>query len=548
MLLTIRSVQFLSLPVSLTSGEYPLLTSATQDLTSYVLAEYTMNYPVDLQLTLIAPDFALWETCNMVRINDVIGSMYWVVGAEMVTSNQKAIRFALSYCGPSSLIHKNDTAVGLFSRLPENKCPWLQRQAITSALEHTRTVALPHIADHGEYSVFWLQVTGLKSDGTYRRLGYFVCANEDGDITKRIACKYLSSSLLDGEYPSMNEIITDPQGYTGFTASQIIDISISCRCPWKVYNSDSVYMLAANLESGYVTPTEIMSGSGSVYAYNLDGMFSVEGAEPLTYSASVKISLSTLERASGTITIRDENAASIGTIPTAYGDSITASISVISDWTGIITYVTYGGYRVAIPEGHIPWSGTAWSEYRAYSLAYDRGAMQASINFSNERVSTQLAQAAASTIQSAAMGAIGGNVAGAATGAISGATSFAISAWATMKESDISTREAQMTQTLAERRVAGQPATPYNAGYGMLYCQQCLISPASIWIEMPANLTASIDDDYTACFGYPAEGLRSVTFGEGYYKGMLYATSKLKGPRFDKLNQTLQNGFRFKEV
>lgn len=543
--MTIRTVQFLSLPVSLTSGEYPLLTSATQDLSSYVLKEYTMNLPEDLQLSVTAPDFALWETCNMVRIADVEGRLYWVVGAEMVTNNQKAVRFALTYCGPSSLIHKGDTIVGLFSRLPSNKCPWLQRQAVTSALEHTRTVTLPHIADYGEYSVFWLQVTGLKTDGSYKRVGYFVCANEDGDMSVRLTCKYLTTSLLDGEYPSMKEIITDPKTYTGFTASQIIDISISCRNPWVTYNSNSDYMLKGST-ADYITPTE--NFGGSVYGYDLDQMFIVDGFEPMPYTASVKLSLSDLERASGTITIRDENTASIGTIPTAYGSSITATISIISDWTGITTYVTYGGYQVAIPEGHIPWSGTAWSEYRAYSLAYDRGTMQASINFSNERVSTQLAQSAASTIQSAAMGAIGGNVAGAATGAISGATSFAISAWATMKESDISTREAQMTQTLAERRVAGQPATPYNAGYGLLYCQQCQRSPASIWVEMPANLTDTIDADYTACFGYPAEGLRSVTFGEGYYKGMLYATSKLKGPRFDKLNQTLQNGFRFKEV
>ena len=543
--MTIRTVQFLSLPVSLTSGEYPLLTSATQDLSSYILKEYTMNLPEDLQLSVTAPDFALWETCNMVRIADVEGRLYWVVGAEMVTNNQKAVRFALTYCGPSSLIHKGDTIVGLFSRLPSNKCPWLQRQAITSALEHTRTVTLPHIADYGEYSVFWLQATALTSGGNYIRRGYFVAVDADGSIDYNLHCNYFDTSAPLKNYPSLKEIMTEPETYIGVTASQIVDISISHRCPWMAYADGDFYMLKSDeSEIGYLYPTVTV---GNYICYDLDGIYS-NVSNPVEYTASVSITLSDLERASGSVTIRDANCASLGSIPTAYGDKITASLSMISDWTGISTYLDYGGYRVTIPEGHIPWSGTAWAEYRAYSLAYDRQAMNNSIDYSNERVAVGLAQSAASTIQSAAMGAIGGSAAGTVTGAIGGAASFAISTWATLKESDISTREAQSTQALAERRVAGQPATPYNAGYGLLYCQQCQRSPASIWVEMPANLTDSIDADYTACFGYPAEGLRSVTFGEGYYKGMLYATSKLKGPRFDKLNQTLQNGFRFKEV
>ena len=543
MLLPVSTVEFLQMPASLSSGEYPLLSSRTQSLSGRTKATYSMHVKEDLQQVLKTPEFTGWSDCNMVRFG---GDLYWIIQANTSTDSAHSIEFVVSYCGPSSVLHKGNSLAGVFSRLPTNKCPYLQRQAVTSALEHTRTVALPHITDYGEYSVFWLQVTGLKTDGSYKRVGYFVCANEDGNMTERLTCKYLSTSLVDGEYPSMKEIITDPKTYTGFTASQIIDISISCRSPWVTYNSNSDYMLKGST-ADYITPTE--NFGGSIYGYDLDQMFIVDGFEPLPYTTSVKLSLSDLERASGTVTIRDENTASIGTIPTAYGNSIAATLSVISDWTGIITYVTYGGYRIAIPEGHIPWSGTAWSEYRAYSLAYDRGTMQASINFSNERVSTQLAQSAASTIQSAAMGAIGGNVAGAATGAISGATSFAISTWATLKESDISTRETQMTQALAERRVAGQPATPYNAGYGILYCQQCRISPASIWVEMPAGLTSSIDADYTACFGYPAEGLRSVTIQEGYYKGrLLYDTTLARGPKFDKCNEALQNGLLFKEV
>lgn len=551
MLLTIRSVQFLSLPVSLTSGEYPLMTSATQDLSSYVLAEYTMNYPVDLQLTLTAPDFALWETCNMVRINDVIGSMYWVVGAEMVTSNQKAIRFALSYCGPSSLIHKNDTAVGLFSRLPENKCPYLQYQPKSGGLIFSRRTNLPKLpeATHTtgvRIQMFWVQVTtsnditasGSAANSSLHRYGFFVA------VTDRFVSSTVyqtDKTLADPAFPNLDTFISDPETF-GFTASAITDISISARCPYSYTSSTETYEGFSFFHAKLDDIEPITAGTGIIYSLD-----PTDTAYPELVTETLNFTRSALERSCGTITIRNESGNNIGLIDPAW-DSIPVKTTCVSDYGSLTTYIDVNGYLFAISEGHIPWVGDAWAEYKKYSLAYDREAMEQSIDFANQRVAVNIAQSAANTIQSAAMGAIGGNVAGAVTGAIGGMSSFAISTWATMRESDISTAESRATQELAERRVQGSAGTAYNTGYGKIYCYQQLENPACIQVEMPAGLTTSLAEDYTACFGYPAEGLRSVTFGEGYYKGMLYATSKLKGPRFDKLNQALQNGFRFKEV
>lgn len=538
------TLELLQMPCSYSSGEYPLLSSATQSLSGYVKATYS-NFKIrdDLRQQIRVPAFNGWSDCNMVRAD---GRLYWILDATTASGSEHSVDMVISYCGPSSVLHKGDQIAGAFTRLPTNVCPYLQRQAITSSLEHTRTVQLPHIPDYGTASVFWLQVTSLKTSGDYLRLGYFVCVGSDGSTDTRLQCKALGTTEQDAYYASLNEIMTEPETYIGVTASQIVDISISSRCPWGTYASGAYYMLASDyLTSGYIWPTQII---GATYAYNLDKLYATSGSEPTEYAATITVTLSAMERASGTVTIRDENSASVGTIPTAYGSTITAKVSVISDWTGVTTYVDYGGYRVAIPEGHIPWSGTAWSEYRAYSLAYDRSAMELSIGYSNERVATQLAQSAASTIQSAAMGFIGGDAVGGATGVIGGVTSYAISSWATLKDSDISTREARSTQLLAERRVSGQPATPYNAGYGMIYCQLCQRSPASIWVEMPAGLTASIDADYTACFGFPAEGLRSVTIQEGYIKGRIYDNGLARGPRFDRCNESLQNGILFKEV
>ena len=101
---------------------------------------------------------------------------------------------------------------------------------------------------------------------------------------------------------------------------------------------------------------------------------------------------------------------------------------------------------------------------------------------------------------------------------------------------------------MAERRAEGQPSTPYNAGYGLSYCVKSCLNPCAVWVEMPAGLTSSIDQDYTTCFGYPAEGLRSITVQEGYIKGRIYDNGVTRGPRFDRMNEALQNGILFKEV
>ncbi len=535
-------VEFLQMPCSLSSGEYPLLSSKTQSLAGHTKATYNMRVVEDLRQKIKVPAFSGWSDCNMIRMG---GNLYWILEANTATDSEASVEMIVSYCGPSSIIHKGDNIVGTFSRLPTNKCPYLQRQAVTSALEHTRTVTLPHITDYGTYSVFWLQATALTTGGNYIRRGYFVAVGSDGSTDYRLHCNFYDESAPIAEYPSLHDIMTEPETYIGATASQIVDISISHRCPWNVYQVSYFYMLKSDETTvGYLYPSVSV---GDYKAYDLDGIYS-NVSNPVPYTATISITLADLERASGTITIRDENCAAVGTIPCAYGATVSASLSMISDYTGITTYLDYGGYRVTIPEGHVPWSGTSWAEYRAYSMAYDRQAMNNSINFSNERVAVGLAQSAASTIQSAAMGFIGGDMTGGVAGIVGGATSYAISAWATQKESDISTREAQATQKLAERRVAGQPATPYNAGYGLIYCQQCQRTPASIWVEMPANLTESVDQDYTTCYGFPAEGLRSITVQEGYIKGRIYDNGVTRGPRFDRMNEALQNGILFKEI
>ena len=546
MLLPISSVEFLQMPASLSSGEYPLLSSRTQSLSGRTKATYSMHVKEDLQQVLKTPEFTGWSDCNMVRFG---GDLYWIIQANTSTDSAHSIEFVVSYCGPSSVLHKGNSLAGVFSRLPTERCPWLQRTPISSSLQKVSSWALPQITEQDGEQVFWVQLTCTKTSGEYQQYGMFVIYSEYGQMDHKVKCWKEDDTHY---YPTLEQVLYSP-GLFGTTASAIVDISISSHCPFAYTVRDNgSYQLNAVFDdgdSGWWIPTTNASASGSDIRY-YDLSVKVETQHLVPYTASKTITVSSFQRGCGTLTVRDTNGSSIATIPMAYAPSgsVTVKITGVSDLMGIYTYLDIGGYITAIPEGHLPWTGTSWDEYRSYSLAYDRDAMEQSIDFSNQRVAVGIAQNAANTIQSAAMGAIGGNVAGAAVGAISGAASFAISTWATMRESEISEAEARSTQELAERRMAGQPCTAYNVGYGLTYCMLTYNNPAAIWLEMPAQLTSSIDADYTACFGFPAEGLRSVSIQEGYYKGRLYDTTLARGPKFDRCNEALQNGLLFKEV
>ena len=555
MLRMLKWIEFLSLPCSLTSGEYPLLETPGQSLESYRKFLTRINMSEDLQQVIKTQSFIGWSDCNMIRIADEEDDpdsvmMYWILDATLCASSYKAVEWVISYCGPSSLIHLNDTLVGNFSRLPSNRCPYLQYQPKSGGLIFSRKVNLPKLPDATHASgvkmqMFWVQVTtsnditasGSAANSSLHRYGFFASVS---DRFVSLSVLMTDKTLLDPTFPNLDTFISDPETF-GFTASAITDISISARCPYSYTSSIETFegfgLFHANLDD--LEP--MTAGTGIVYSLE-----PADNTYPELVTETMNFTRSALERSCGTITIRNESGNNIGLIDPAW-DSIPVKTTCVSDYGSLTTYIDVNGYLFAISEGHIPWVGDAWAEYKKYSLAYDREAMEQSIDFANQRVAVNIAQSAANTIQSAAMGAIGGNVAGAVTGAVGGAASFAISTWATMRESDISTAESRATQDLAERRVQGSAGTAYNTGYGKIYCYQQLENPACIQVEMPAGLTSSLAEDYTACFGFPAEGLRSVSMTEGYYKGMLYCGS-ITGPRFDAMNRVFQNGFRFKEV
>ena len=541
-------VDFLKMPVALSTGEYPLLTSLDQNLAAYIVQSVTLNVRKDLAQTVRTVDFDGSEGVNMARIRGL--GMYWITARDTSTDVQGTVSFSLSACAPSTLLFSYDRVIGEFSRLPENLCPYLSRQAMTGDLAPSRSVDLPMMGvnDRGNLKV-WIQVTsttylnatGTATENRYATYGFFATVNDRGGWGDYVAADG------DGEtrkyYPNIQDVISNPE-YMGLQASTIQDISISVRCPFK-YSENGLYMNLVKSD-GTVIPTNAVGPenaaiTGGRFAfYNLSDPTFIH-AVPLI--ETVTVSLSDLERASGQVIIKDHNGSAVGMIPTSWGDIIEASVQCVGDHGKLLTIVTVNDVEYTIQEGHLPYVGSAWAEYIAYSMSYDRQAMENSIAYANQRMWADLATGAAGAVQGAAVSAIGGS---GPLAVLSGLSSFGLGAAGSMIERNISERQARDEQALSERRVQGQAGTAYSSAYGVIYCLMNLRHPALIEVDMPEGLTESIDGAYTSVHGFPAEGRRSVSLKAGFYQGRIFAADTIRmGPWFDELNNKLSNGIRF---
>lgn len=545
------TVDFLKLPVGLSTGQYPLLSSIDQNLSSHILKSEVLNVRKDLYQVLKVADFDNSEDCNMIRIRGY--GLYWITARDTSTDVNGSVSFALSACAPSSMLFSGDTFVGEFSRLPNNECAWLKRQARTGDILPTRSVNLPMMGvnDRGNLKV-WIQVTsttyltssGSATENRYATYGFFATVNDRGGWGDYVAA--------DGEgetrkyYPNIQDVISNPE-YMGLQASTIQDISISVRCPFKFVES-GLYMNLVKSD-GTVIPTNAVGPenaaiTGGKFAfYNLSDPTFIH-AVPLI--ETVTVSLSALERASGTVLLKDHTGAAIATVPTSWGSSFEVSTQCIGDHGKLLTLVTIEGVEYTIQEGHLPYVGSAWAEYVAYSLSYDRQAMENSIDYANQRMTANLLTGAAGAVQGAGLAALGGS---GPLAVATGLMNFGLGAAGTMIERSISERQARDEQALSERRVQGQAGTAYASAYGVIYCLMNLRHPAIIEVNMPAGLTTSIDSAYTDVHGFPAEGVRTITIKQGFIQGRIFADDALRsGPWFDLMNEKLSNGIRFISV
>ena len=182
------TVDFLKMPVSLSTGDYPLLAGLDMDLSAYIVETMALNVRKDLHQMIRVVDFNGSELCNMVRFRGY--GLYWITARETSSDINNAVSFMLSACASSTILMSGNSIRGEFSRLPTNACPYLKRQAVSGAMQYSRHVDLPTIGETSPGRVYWVEITSTtelnptdgtpKSSDSISRYGMIVVIEESG--------------------------------------------------------------------------------------------------------------------------------------------------------------------------------------------------------------------------------------------------------------------------------------------------------------------------------------------------------------------------------
>ena len=460
---------------------------------------------------------------------------------------------------------------------------------------------------------------GIKDESSMCKYGFFARYSE-GLKSGRLGCAFDTNNLnkwyhytSQGSagatadamsawpaYPSIEDLIQNPDTSLGFPQDDILDVSISEWCPYQ-WNVGSTTILGDNVDfSDYDSHYEGQTTTVS-YAYIItdpDWVWGsyvdilVQGKDrvsmPITggwYAIYPKLGfyflgrigarefkmdnwdahkliISSMQKACGKVALQDANGNMIADIPNELfvedsegRPTLEYRAQVYSDSTGLFTRVDIGAadspHIITIPMGKLPWVGDSWDQYRCRDMAYDREQLENTKKQAWENFAVSVFDSVAGAANTYAFGAAGGGqmlgrsripVQG-ATAAVSGAAGIVSGALSTQT----AIRAAEREQALTEKRVKGQPGTGYNTGYGIQYCDNAQTIGAGFVVLMPKGLTDDYYEAFTAYHGFPAEGELTVTAQAGYHKGRLY-TDGDSGLKFDALNNDLSVGFRFVEM
>lgn len=537
----IGTITFYRMRGSLSSGEYPLLSSG-QDLSSYQIAQFPrVKYRDGMQVSAEVPAFSGIENANVAEIG---GRFYWVTEFRQKTAESSQYVVTLDYMGPTSLYRSGDSITGSWHKLPSNECPYL-KDNVTNDIMKILTSSYPSDIDCptflADYPCFWIQITGYDGNGILQRYGCFVSYSTIRDEFNKGQVGMDSTHL----YPSLSNIMTNITGCCGLLAENIVDISISRRCPYEFATVEAtdgrtVYVRLLDTTGTVAVPT--ITGSLGFYLYDLENLLWPK------ITASVVISLSSFRRAVGQVCIRDWNNNNIMEIPTMYSVTLTVTFEVVPDIMGLYLKISCLDQVITIPEGHLPFRGSNWETYKAYQMDTDRMILENTLYNARENRDTQMISGTVNGVVNGIStgimtGLLGGNVAGAAVGIASGAASVGVGIWENQRAYELEEHNADFQQNLSRRQAVSKPETSYNTGYGLIYGYQNIHYPLRVCVMMPNTITETYYDNWVAEFGYPAEGKITVTAQTGFYQGKI--VNGYGGMYADRCNEVFMNGFKF---
>lgn len=284
--------------------------------------------------------------------------------------------------------------------LGEPERPWRQPMAIAPDL----SAKLPTLPQYVPFSsdpprdVVFVKITGIDGSGQYKTYGCLCSANplNWSEVVNTRARS--DNSSPNKAFPTLLNIINDPQSVTPFNeSSQIVDVSVSVRAPVKVYQSiNEEYSTGFYMTLGSSTLIEL--GTHPLYdsltmviAEMNDSTFSISNEQTVPDTGEVpwrKFPLVDMD-------VRDMFGNVVGNMDPkwvlGYGDNVTdpKNVNVTGSvkltgmkvrtsltLTNIMTSLVFpDGSHIDWPEGHLPYNTNAYMDYLATMQQYDREMM-----------------------------------------------------------------------------------------------------------------------------------------------------------------------------
>ncbi len=600
----ISDLSFYKLPASIASGEYPLFSDST-DLTPYLIHTIKdVKISADLDQDRTVPTFEGYENASMVKTS---AGWYWVVGVRTSTMYNDSIVVSMHYCASTSMIRSGDSIKGIWTR--RNKASGydvkVQQAVSNSPMTSNRKVQLPKMyartqfginnVSDTESKIYWVQITSsnyIKNDqtvvkGHITRYGTFALNN---DVTNSLY-KYLAWDTSGDKdyvpaYPRIGDIINNIDATLGIESSSVLDISVIPICPFEFESFDVVktgpfvpgqpepenewvnqYTVLKNgndkikpwvgkdvsIDVGGL-PGQTVTKTFKFRVYNLDlniniEPISIEVNVPIEHEDLLTFTLSDMEINLGQFQVKNWEGNIIASLPVV-SKTNTIYVNYISDSTGLYTLLQHveSKQHVIINSAKIPYLGSQWETYRTYSLDTDRKALEFAQAQYDKQFQMNMASAVFNGVVGAGLGAASGGSAGAigaGVGAIGGLASGIASGILGKEMNDMKLRQ---DQQLTEMRLRASPATTYNTAYGLNQLDLMERFGGGIYISMPANLSSDEFIRYVDEFGYPTEGVQTLTIGTGYFKGRILAQQNNKvfsGIKFERLQEEFNNGLKF---
>jgi len=493
----------------------------------------------ELDFVLNIEYFDNYSKVNIIKVED---RYYDVLAVREISRKSSVLQFTVTYNPISSLLTSGSSLYGWFERTPTKIYPSARINIATDTLKQSRFISLDNIQQVGTLNDYYVQIVSRSGSSektepsTLTMYGTFVqyysrhpaAAVEPALMTTKDSSKY---------FPTLGAIINDIDEKLGIVADEIVDISVSARCPWDFkYESQNKYDFLKN-NGDVLTPDFDNDGRNGKVIINGSGI----GRKLATPST---ITLTDKERYTGTVNIVSQTGNVIATIPTEYfgpDNTLYYRWQTYADYTGVYTIVTYANQMVIIPEGKLPWVGDSWATYAARSMEFDREAMLHAVQNSREQLYIDIASGVSGAILTGTVGAASGS---GPIGVGAGIAQAGIDIVTAAARQQMAERDIRFQQQLLEARVKAAPSSHYQTSYGLDYMRASDYGQRlGIRIDTPANLTDEDFNQHMAQFGWPLNRLATVGITDGYIKGQLYNMDGY-GLMGERLIEEIANGCR----